>query len=67
VAVAVKGHYSLMYRPYRTRGPIVQTGRIGSGHVKHALAGVITIIHTAVPACFQQYARSIHSFASSGQ
>ncbi len=59
VVVATKGHYRLFYRPSRRTGPIV--------HGARALAGLITIIHTVVPGCFQQYAPSIHSFASSSQ
>lgn len=57
VAIATKGHYRLFYRPSRRAGPAVQGA--------HSLVGLITIIHTVVPACFQHYSRSIHSFASS--
>ncbi len=61
VAVATKGHYRLLYRPSRRAGsgPAVQGA--------HSLAGLITIIHTVIPACFQHYSPSNHSFASSSQ
>ena len=59
VAVATKGPYRLSYRPSRRAGPAIQGA--------HSLAGLITIVRTVVPACFQHYSRSIHSFASSSQ
>jgi transcriptional regulator with XRE-family HTH domain len=56
VVVAAKGHYRLSYQPSRRTRPIVHTGRSGSGQFRNALAGLITIIHSVVPPCFQQYA-----------
>jgi hypothetical protein len=62
VVVAAKGHYRLSYQPSRRTRPIVHTGRSGSGQFRNVLARVITIIHTVVPPCLQQYAPPvIHS------
>jgi hypothetical protein len=73
VVVAVDAPYRLVYQPSRRTGPIVEPGwseygpRVisayaytdeGGTKVKDALQGTL-------PACFSQYAHSIHSFALS--
>jgi hypothetical protein len=72
VVVANNAPYSLVYEPSRNTGPIVQTGWSGYGPtIKSPLyygEGATKIpsgVRLVLPACFTQYAHSIHTFASS--
>jgi hypothetical protein len=69
VIVATDGLYRLVYQPSRKTGPIVQTGWSGYGPHGSRITGAdeTKIIVGLFPACFQQYTRSIHSFASPSQ
>jgi transcriptional regulator with XRE-family HTH domain len=70
VIVATHGFYRLVYQPSRRTGPIVQTGWSGYGPHGKVVTGedeTKIVIDIAASACFQQYTRSIHSFASPSQ